>query len=64
MAKRIDLRAANKKAFENLANAGGFDCFPDTHSAQYFQDEGDGVTFLEKTIKYANRIKKIKTLHK
>jgi DNA polymerase III subunit alpha len=55
LAKRIDLRAANKKAFENLANAGGFDCFPNTHRAQYFQDEGDGVTFLEKTIKYANR---------
>jgi len=54
-AKRIDLRAANKKAFEYLANAGGFDCFPNTHRAQYFQDEGDGVTFLEKTIKYANR---------
>ena len=54
-AKRIDLRAANKKAFEYLANAGGFDCFSNTHRAQYFQDEGDGVTFLEKTIKYANR---------
>ena len=25
MAKRIDLRSANKKAFENLALAGGFD---------------------------------------
>ena len=55
LAKRIDLRVANKKAFENLANAGGFDCFLSTHRAQYFQDEGDGVTFLEKTIKYANR---------
>ena len=55
LAKRIDLRAANKKAFENLANAGGFDCFSDTHRAQYFQDEGDGVTFLEKVIKYANK---------
>ena len=55
LAKRIDLRAANKKAFENLANAGGFDCFTSTHRAQYFQDEGDGITFLEKTIKFANR---------
>ena len=55
LAKRIDLRAANKKAFENLANAGGFDCFKDTHRAQYFHDTGDGVTFLEKTIKYANK---------
>ena len=51
-AKRIDLRAANKKAFENLALAGGFDCFETTHRAQYFQDEGDGITFLEKAIKY------------
>jgi DNA polymerase-3 subunit alpha len=55
LAKRIDLRAANKKAFENLANAGGFDCFTNTHRAQYFYDEGDGVTFLEKTIKFANK---------
>ena len=52
MAKRIDLRAANKKAFENLALAGGFDCFSETHRAQYFHHEGDGVTFLEKAIKY------------
>ena len=51
-AKRIDLRAANKKAFENLALAGGFDCFKETHRAQYFSDEGDGITFLEKAIKY------------
>ncbi|NND24463.1 MAG: DNA polymerase III subunit alpha [Flavobacteriaceae bacterium] len=55
LAKRIDLRAANKKAFENLANAGGFDCFKSTHRAQYFKDDGDGITFLEKTIKYANK---------
>ncbi|MFL0353494.1 DNA polymerase III subunit alpha [Xanthomarina sp. GH4-25] len=50
--KRIDLRAANKKAFENLALAGGFDCFENTHRAQYFHDDGDGITFLEKAIKY------------
>lgn len=55
LAKRIDLRAANKKAFENLANAGSFDCFSNTHRAQYFYEEGDGVTFLEKTIKFANK---------
>ena len=52
LAKRIDLRAANKKAFEGLANAGGFDCFPDTHRAQYFAHDGDGITFLEKAVKY------------
>ena len=52
MAKRIDLRAANKKAFENLALAGGFDSFNNTHRAQYFHQEGDGVSFLEKVIRY------------
>ncbi|RIA08490.1 DNA polymerase III alpha subunit [Flavobacteriaceae bacterium MAR_2010_72] len=55
LAKRIDLRAANKKAFENLALAGGFDCFKNTHRAQYFSDEGDGITFLEKAIRYGNK---------
>ncbi|WP_452229621.1 DNA polymerase III subunit alpha [Lacinutrix sp. MEBiC02404] len=52
LAKRIDLRAANKRAFENLALAGGFDGFGDAHRAQYFHDEGDGITFLEKAVKY------------
>ncbi|MDZ4148928.1 MAG: DNA polymerase III subunit alpha [Flavobacteriaceae bacterium] len=52
LAKRIDLRAANKKAFENLALAGALDSFEDTHRAQYFHDEGDGVVFLEKVLRY------------
>jgi DNA polymerase-3 subunit alpha len=52
LAKRIDLRAANKKAFENLALAGGFDCFTDTHRAQYFHTDGDNSTFYEKAIRY------------
>lgn len=53
LAKRIDLRSANKKAFENLAVAGGFDSFGTTHRAQYFHTEGDSITFLEKVIKSA-----------
>ncbi len=52
LAKKIDLRAANKKAFESLALAGGFDCFSNTHRAQYFHIEGEGITFLEKAIRY------------
>lgn len=55
LAKRVDLRAANKKSFEGLANAGGFDCFEDTHRAQYFAHDGDGITFLEKAMKYGAR---------
>lgn len=52
LAKRIDLRAANKKAFENLALAGGFDSFEGTTRAQYFHDDGDGITFYEKAMRY------------
>ncbi|SEL61357.1 DNA polymerase III, alpha subunit [Aquimarina amphilecti] len=55
MAKRIDLRAANKKAFESLALAGGFDSFVETHRGQYFYQEGDNVTFLEKAMKYGSK---------
>jgi DNA polymerase-3 subunit alpha len=55
LSKRIDLRASNKKAFESLAVAGGFDSFGVTHRAQYFHHEGDGVTFLEKVIKYGSK---------
>ncbi len=59
LAKRIDLRAANKKAFENLVLAGGFDSFG-THRAQYMHDEGDGVLFFEKVLKYAARYQETK----
>ncbi len=55
LSKRVDLRAANKKAFENLALAGGFDAFSGTHRAQYFHDEGDGITFLEKAVRYGSK---------
>ncbi len=55
LAKRIDLRAANKKAFESLALAGGFDSFTETHRGQYFHQEGDGVTFLEKAMRYGSK---------
>ncbi|MBC7747224.1 MAG: DNA polymerase III subunit alpha, partial [Methylotenera sp.] len=55
LAKRIDLRAANKKAIENLALAGGFDSFLGTTRAQYFHDDGDGITFYEKAIRYGSK---------
>lgn len=56
LAKRLDLRAANKKAFENLALAGGFDCFNETHRAQYFHvDSSENITFLEKAIRYGSK---------
>ena len=53
-AKRIDLRAANKKAIENLVLGGGFDSF-NNHRAQYMHEDADGITFFEKVLKYAAR---------
>ena len=55
LSKRIDLRAANKKAFDSLAAAGAFDCFNSIHRAQYFNDIGDGITFIEKIIKHGGK---------
>ncbi len=61
LAKRIDLRAANKKAIENLALAGGFDTFEGTTRAQYFHhDDGDNVTFYEKAIRYGAKFQENK----
>jgi DNA polymerase-3 subunit alpha len=55
LTKRIDLRSANKKALENLALAGGFDSFTGVTRAQYFHDDGDGITFYEKAIRYGSK---------
>ena len=52
LTKRLDLRAANKKAFENLVLAGGFDSLGNAHRAQYFSAGNDGITFLEKVIRF------------
>jgi DNA polymerase-3 subunit alpha len=52
MAKRVNLRLCNKKAFESLAYAGGFDSFKGVHRAQYFKEDGSGKTFLENAMKF------------
>jgi len=53
--KRIDLRAANKKAFDGLILAGGFDSFTNTHRAQYFAEDEKNQTFIEKAIRYGHK---------
>ena len=56
LAKRIDLRAANKKAFESLAYAGAFDNLGNAHRAQFFHKTNDSeLNFIEKILKYAAR---------
>ena len=57
-AKRIDLRLANKKTFENLVLAGGFDSFRNKR-AQYFNLDNDGFSFLEKAIKYGAKYQEL-----
>ncbi|RXP57888.1 DNA polymerase III subunit alpha [Lutibacter sp. HS1-25] len=55
LTKRVDLRAANKKAFDGLAMAGGLDSFTNVHRAQYYQLDEKGVTFIERAIRYGNK---------
>ena len=52
MAKRVNLRLCNKKAFESLAYSGGFDSFKNVHRAQYFKEDSSGKTFLENAIRF------------
>ena len=55
--KRINQRTVNKKTLESLAYAGGFDCFPEHHRAQYFYTpEGETANGLERVIKYGQII--------
>ncbi len=53
--KRVDLRAANKKAFDGLILAGGFDSFTGTSRAQYYELDDRGQTFIEKAIRFGNK---------
>ena len=55
LTQRIDLRLANKKALENLALAGGFDSLGESHRAQFFNPDGDGIIFLEKAIRLGGK---------
>ncbi len=54
--KRVDLRSANKRTLESIVCAGGFDSF-DLKRSQYFAKEENGQTYLEKMIKFGNKVK-------
>lgn len=54
LTKRINLRVCNKKAFESLVYAGGFDSFQNVHRAQYFKEDGSQRTFLENVIRFGS----------
>lgn len=57
--RRINPRTINRKCIESLIKSGAFDCFSDTHRAQYFhitkgKDESE---FLDQLIKYGAKYK-------
>ncbi|HEX2616175.1 MAG TPA: OB-fold nucleic acid binding domain-containing protein, partial [Flavobacteriales bacterium] len=54
--RRVNLRAANRKALESLAYAGAFDGFPKSHRAHYFFSAGEGKpTFMETLVRYGQQ---------
>jgi DNA polymerase III subunit alpha len=60
LTKRVDLRAANKKAFDGLVYAGAFDSFKETIRAQYFAPDEKGLTFIEKAIRFGSKFQESK----
>ncbi len=55
MAKRVDLRAASKKAFDGLAISGGFDSFGDYNRSQYYALDEKGLSIIDKAIRFGNK---------
>ena len=56
-ARRVNLRAVNKRVFESLAKAGAFDCFDGSHRAQFFHSDDNGVTiFIDRIIRHTNQV--------
>ncbi|PTX19579.1 DNA polymerase III alpha subunit [Pontibacter mucosus] len=54
-AKRVNLRAVNKKTFESMALAGCFDSWELYHRAQLMEiPEGESMSVLEKAVRYGN----------
>ena len=57
IAKRVNLRACNKRCLEAMAIAGAFDDFKGSHRAQYlFKESNEETTFIDKIIKHANNL--------
>lgn len=55
LSKRVETRAVNKKVYDGLVLAGGFDSFIGIHRAQYFIPDDKGQTTIEKILRYGSR---------
>jgi DNA polymerase III subunit alpha len=59
--KRIPLKTVNKRCLESMASSGAFDCFPNTHRAQFFHIDGaEGQSFIEKLIRFGGAAQQIR----
>lgn len=58
--KRVALRAVNKRVFDGLVLAGGFDSFKETTREQYYALDEKGLTFIEKAIRFGNKFQESK----
>ncbi len=54
-AKRVNLRAVNKKTFESLAQAGAFDSFERYHRRQYLEAPAGDQPLIEKAMRVAQQ---------
>ncbi len=57
---RINSRQVNRRCLESLALAGAFDCFTDIQRSQFFAIDNDGITFIEKIVRYSAKISELK----
>ena len=57
---RVDMRVCNKRVFESLVLAGGFDSFQEHNRAQFFSEDNTGKVFLENVIKFGSRLQEAK----
>jgi DNA polymerase-3 subunit alpha len=58
LVENVNLQSVNKKNLEALAMAGAFDNLEGTNRSCFFagDDENDNTTFIEKLIRYGNRV--------
>ncbi len=53
LTRRISSHLINKRCLESLAKAGAFDCFENSHRAQYFyQENSEDSAFLDKIVRH------------
>ena len=57
---RINSRQVNRRCLESLALAGAFDCFSEVQRSQFFAMDNEGISFIEKIVRYSAKISELK----